>query len=186
MANIGIFCSASDDLAPIYYEQAEKLGAWIGKNGHTIYYGGTHQGLMETIARSVSQHGGAVIGIMPQFMYDNGLASEFADRIIVTRDMVERKNTMMEKSDMFIALPGGFGTLDEIFHVVACGQVGIHKKPVFLLNMNNFYGHLIAQADVMREERFTPKFFQKGLIPVDTVDQCSAKIKELIAGTSSL
>ncbi|MCQ2191283.1 MAG: TIGR00730 family Rossman fold protein [Paludibacteraceae bacterium] len=178
MANIGIFCSASDDLAPIYYEQAHKLGEWIGKNRHTIYYGGTHQGLMEAVASSVNANGGTVIGVMPQFMYDNGLASNCADRIIVTGDMVERKNTMMEKSDLFIALPGGFGTLDEIFHVVACGQVGIHKKPVFLLNMNNFYGHLISLAEIMREERFTPKMFQQGLIPVDNVDVCVSKIAE--------
>ncbi len=180
MANIGIFCSASDDLAPVYYEQAAKLGEWIGKNRHTIYYGGTRQGLMEATATAVNENGGTVVGVMPQFMYDNGLASKKADQIIVTHDMVERKNMMMDKSDLFIALPGGFGTLDEIFHVVACGQVGIHKKPVFLLNINHFYDHIVAQAEVAREQRFTPKQFQEGLIPVDNVDDCASKIKQFL------
>lgn len=180
MANIGIFCSASDDLAPIYYEQARKLGEWIGKNHHTIYYGGTHQGIMEVIAESVNKSGGTVIGVMPQFMYDNGLASSQADRIIVTHDMVERKNMMMEKSDLFIALPGGFGTLDEIFHVVACGQVGLHSKPVFLFSINHFYDPLIEQAEVAREQHFTPRKFQDGLIPVESVESCAAKIKEWV------
>lgn len=185
MASIGIFCSASDDLAPLYYEQAARLGEWIGRNGHTIYYGGTHQGLMEATAASVNKSGGTVIGVMPQFMYDNKLASNHAHRIIVTQSMVERKNMLMEKSDLFVAMPGGFGTLDEIFHVVACGQVGLHRKPVFLLNLGNFYGHLIAQAEVMRNERFTPKCFQQGLIPVADADQCAARIKEFLARTNA-
>ena len=100
MLNIGIFCSASGDLAPIYYEEARRLGKWIGEHHHLIYYGGTHQG-------TDGNHGTKRTGIWrqrrrhhAQFMYDNGLASATADQIIVTHDMVERKNKMMELSDV--------------------------------------------------------------------------------------
>lgn len=176
MLNIGIFCSASGDLAPIYYEEARRLGKWIGEHHHLIYYGGTHQGLMETMAQSVQEYGGSAVGIMPQFMYDNGLASATADQIIVTHDMVERKNKMMELSDVFVALPGGFGTWDEIFHVIACGQVGYHDKKLILFNINNYYDNLVAQAEEAYNQRFTPNAYRCRFTPVNTMHDC---IKQL-------
>ena len=178
---IGIFCSASDDLAPVYYEQTTLLGRWIGQQGHSIVYGGTRQGLMECVAKAVADNGGTVIGIMPQFMYDNKLASNTANKIIVTHDMVERKNRMMGEADLFIALPGGFGTWDEIFHVVACHQVGVHCKPTLLLNMQGFYDHLIAQAQEARRQKFTTPRFQQGLTAVNSIDECTKKIETLFS-----
>lgn len=176
MLKIGIFCSASEEIDAVYNEAADHLGEWIGKNKHIIYYGGTRQGLMERIALKVTEGGGMARGILPQFMYDNGLASPNASQIIVTRDMVERKNMMMEKSDIFVALPGGFGTLDEIFHVIACGQVGYHHKKLILYNINGFYNHLIAQAQEAFDQRFTPQEYEECMTPVNTLDEC---IKEL-------
>lgn len=176
MLKIGLFCSASDDLDPKYYEESRKLGKWIGEHHHTIYYGGTHQGLMESTALSVKAAGGTVVGIMPQFMYDHQLASSAADKIIVTHDMVERKNMMMESSDIFIALPGGFGTWDEIFHVIACAQVGYHSKKMLLYNMDGFYNHLIEQAEEAYRQKFTPTIYRERLTAVNSLSEC---IKQL-------
>lgn len=177
---IGIFCSASDDLDPKYYEAATRLGHWIGEHGHTIYYGGTRQGLMETVARAVKAAGGGVVGLMPQFMYDNGLASQTADKIIITHDMVERKNKMMENSDIFVALPGGFGTLDEIFHVVACAQVGYHSKRMLLYNIDGFYDHLMAQAEVAYSLKFTPTIYRERLTSVCSLGECVNELERKI------
>ena len=175
---IGVFCSASDNLEPVYYNETERLGEWIGRNGHSIVYGGTAQGLMECLAKSVKNAGGCVIGILPQMMYDNGLASRTADQLIITADMVERKNRMMETADVFVALPGGFGTWDEIFHVVACGQIGCHLKRVILFNQNGFYDHLIAQMEQAFAERFTPNIYRKRITPVNDVFECFYELEK--------
>lgn len=174
---IGVFCSASENIDSIYFEETKKLGAWIGKNQHTIVYGGTSQGLMECIAKSVNEQGGDTLGIMPSFMYENGLASAEANNIVLTSDMTERKERMMSEADIFIALPGGFGTYDEIFHIVACGQVGYHSKRVLLMNINGFYDDLIRQAEKCFSERFTPVEYKERLRAVYSIDEC---INELL------
>ena len=173
---IGIFCSASENIAPLYFKETKKLGTWIGENHHTIVYGGTSQGLMECIARSVNESGGDTIGIMPSFMYENGLASAEANNLILTNDMTERKERMMNEADIFIALPGGFGTYDEIFHIVACGQVGYHSKKVLLFNINGFYDDLIRQSEKCFNERFTPVEYKERLIPVYTIEECICEL----------
>jgi len=177
MLKIGIFCSSSNSIAPAYYEQAACLGKWIGKHKHSIVYGGAAQGLMECMAQNVKESGGLTIGVLPQAMYENGLGSAVIDQLIITKDLAERKNKMMEIADVFIALPGGFGTLDEIFHIVANGQVGYHDKPLLLFNQNDFYKPLIQQMEQMSVERFTLVEHQKRIIVVNTTDEC---INELL------
>jgi uncharacterized protein (TIGR00730 family) len=177
MLKIGIFCSSSNDIAPVYYEQTACLGEWIGKQKHAIVYGGTTQGLMECIAQNVKREGGKTIGILPQIMYENRLGSPFLDQLIITKDLTERKDKMVEIADVFVALPGGFGTLDEIFHVVAGGQVGYHNKPVLLFNQNNFYQSLIQQIEQMSLERFTSVKCRSRIVVVNTTDEC---INELL------
>ena len=169
---IGIFCSSSDNIAPVYYEQTARLGEWIGRQKHSIVYGGTTQGLMECIAQNVKKAGGETIGILPLIMYENGLGSPSADRLIITKDLTERKDKMTEIADVLVALPGGFGTLDEIFHVVAGGQVGYHDKPLLLFNQNNFYQPLIQQMEQMSLERFASVGYQRRIILVNTTDEC--------------
>lgn len=172
MLKIGIFCSSSNSIAPVYYEQAAYLGKWIGMHKHSIVYGGITQGLMECVAQNVKESGGRTIGVLPQTMYENGLGSSIIDQLIITKDLTERKNKMMEIADVFVALPGGFGTLDEIFHVVAGRQVGYHDKPLLLFNQNDFYNSLIQQIKKMSVEQFTPVEHQEKIIVVNTTDEC--------------
>ncbi len=173
---IGVFCSASDNLADSYYEQTATLGRWIGSNGHSILYGGTAQGLMECIAKNVKEAGGDAVGILPKFMYDNGLASKTADEIILAKDLTERKNLLMNKADVFLALPGGFGTLDEVFHVVASSQIGYHNKRVILYSMNGFYEHIKLQMERAFDERFTPSEYRNKLVVVDSLSMCTLEL----------
>ncbi len=172
MLKIGIFCASSPNISPVYYEQTACLGEWIGKHNHSIIYGGTAQGLMECIARSVKKSGGNTIGILPRDMHEKGLGSSCVDQLIITEDLAGRKNKIMEMADIFIALPGGFGTLDEIFHIVAGGQVGYHRKSLLLFNQNNFYRSLIQQISQMSEEQFTPPQCQDKVIAVNTIEEC--------------
>lgn len=175
---IGVFCSASDNLAPIYYEQTTALGRWIGENGHSILYGGTAQGLMECIARSVKEVGGETVGILPRFMYDHGLASSYADDLVLTVDMIERKNEMMKRADVFIALPGGFGTLDEVFHVIASGQVGCHEKKVVMFNIDGFYEPIKLQMENAFNRRFTPVEYRSRFAVVDSLAAIQSELRE--------
>lgn len=184
--NIVVFCSASDDLAPEYYTAAESLGEWIGNNGHTLVYGGTSQGLMQSIAKGTKKSGGATIAILPKFMYDNGLVSSFADDIILVDGLSERKERMLRMGDVFVALPGGFGTLDEVFHVIASGQVGTHSKQVIMLNTNNFYAGIKQQTERAFAERFTPSEYEDRLIIKDDVHSCIREIKLAIKRLSEL
>jgi hypothetical protein len=169
---IAVFCSASDNLASSYYEKTAELGRWIGKNGHSILYGGSAQGLMECIAKSVKEAGGETIGVLPLFMFDHGLASKMADQIILTKDLTERKNKIMNMADAFLALPGGFGTLDEVFHVVASAQVGYHNKKVVMYSINGFYDHIRLQMERAFDERFTPIEYRGKLVVVDSLSTC--------------
>jgi len=177
MLKIGIFCSSSNNIAPVYYEQTACLGEWIGKQKHSIVYGGTTQGLMECIAQNVKKAGGRAIGVLPQIMYESRLGSSFADQLVITKDLTERKDKIMEMADVFVALPGGFGTLDEIFYIMAAGQVGYHNKPLLLFNQNDFYQPLIRQVEQMSLERFTPINYQKRIIVVNTTDECIKQLK---------
>ncbi len=170
---IGIFCSSSDNIDSAYYEQTTDLGKWIGMHRHTIIYGGTINGLMECVAQSVKACGGTTTGILPRAMYDDGLASPAVDELIITEDLTERKNKITEMADVFIALPGGFGTLDEIFHVVAGGQAGYHNKQLLLFNQNGFYHSLIQQINQIFIEQFTSIEHRKRIISVDTIDACT-------------
>jgi uncharacterized protein (TIGR00730 family) len=117
MEKIGIFCSASGSIDPIYFDAAHQIGEWMGKNGKTLIYGGANLGLMECVAKAVKENGGHVIGVVPSKLEENGKVSTYPDEIIATHDLSDRKDIILQQSDVLVALPGGIGTLDEGFHV---------------------------------------------------------------------
>ena len=119
MEKIGIFCSASGSIDPIYFDAAHQIGEWMGKNGKTLIYGGANLGLMECVAKAVKENGGHVIGVVPSKLEENGKVSTYPDEIIATHDLSDRKDIILQQSDVLVALPGGIGTLDEVFHVMA-------------------------------------------------------------------
>lgn len=146
---IGVFCSANNNIADLYFEKTEELGKWIGENGHSVVYGGCNIGLMDCIAQSAKKHGGQVIGVVPTLVEKNGKRSDILDVEIRTENLSDRKDQLLIHSDVIIALPGGIGTLDEIFTVAASHTIGYHNKKVILYNIGHFYDSLIALLDDM-------------------------------------
>ena len=146
---IGIFCSANKNIEPLYFEKTRELGQWIAQNGHTIVFGGCNLGLMECIAESVHQAGGQTIGVVPSIIEKNGRLSDHVDIHIPCDNLSDRKDLFLCQSDVLVALPGGIGTLDEIFTVAASATIGYHNKKVILYNINGFWNSMIAMLDDM-------------------------------------
>ena len=149
--NICVFCSAND-VAPQYVAAAEKLGRWLGREGHTLVYGGANLGLMEAVARAAHEAGATVGGGVPAILEKTGRASDHIDVRVLCDSLDDRKAIMVERSDLFVALPGGVGTLDEIFTVVAAASIGYHHKRVVLLNIDGFWDSLLAMLDDLQSK----------------------------------
>ena len=144
---ICVFCSANQQIDPEFFTMTEELGRWAAENGHSIVYGGVNQGLMECVAKATKEAGGHTIGVVPMKVEESGRTSDYVDVDIPCDNLTDRKQLMMDQSDAFIALPGGIGTLDEVFTVAASATIGYHHKPVILYNMKGFWNKLIALLD---------------------------------------
>jgi len=152
---ICVFSSSSDAVAPHYVELAQSFGALLARRHMGLVYGGGRVGLMGVLARAVHAHGGRVIGVIPDFLRAQEVAYEEADELIVTRDLRERKAIMESRSDAFVALPGGFGTLEEILEILTLKQLATHAKPVVFLNTRGFFDPLLALFEQLYREQFT-------------------------------
>lgn len=141
--SICVFCASSDVVDACYFDAAAELGAEIARRNYSLVYGGTSVGLMRAVAHAVHAASGHVIGIIPEAIRDMGIAYETADELIVTRTMGERKAKMHERSQAFVVLPGGVGTLEEFFEVLTLRQLKYHDKPIVLLNVNGFFDPLL-------------------------------------------
>lgn len=148
MKRIGVFCAASDKLAPEYYEMADKLGEQLGALGKELIYGGADSGLMERLACGVKRGGGQVVGVVPRILEARRRVSRWIDEIVPCNDLSDRKAIMVDRSDILLALPGGIGTLDELFTVMAAHSIGYHSKKVVLFDLNGFWDGLV---DVFHE-----------------------------------
>jgi hypothetical protein len=132
------------------------LGSALARRGDVLIYGGAKVGLMGALARAVHREGGHVVGVIPSFMASRGLAYTPADELLIARNLRERKASMEDRADAFIALPGGFGTLEEMLEIITLKQLQQHAKPVLFLNTAGFYDPLAALFEHMREHRFAP------------------------------
>ena len=160
--NICVFASSSQNLDSSYYNTAQQLGKLIGQNNMNIVYGGSRLGMMYACAEAVKVNGGKIIGIMPEKIYNYGVGNpEDCNEFYLTSGMRERKAKMDELSDAIIALPGGFGTLEELAEMIVQKQLGYNSKPIILLNTNNFYNKLI---DLKLE---TQSQYQKQQVPFE-------------------
>ncbi|MGN0221183.1 MAG: TIGR00730 family Rossman fold protein [Prevotella sp.] len=144
---ICVFCSANDSMTGKYGALAEAFGKWAACEGHTIVYGGCNTGLMECVAAAAKRHGGHTIGVVPTMVEERGRLSDCVDVHIPCDNLSDRKALMMAQSDVFVALPGGIGTLDEVFSVVASATIGYHQKTTYLLGNDNFWDPLIRLLD---------------------------------------
>lgn len=145
--NICVYCGSSLGNDPEIPKQAHKFGKIMAGNGHRLIYGGAAIGIMGTLADAVMQHGGEVIGVMPRNLFKKEVGHQGITKLIEVNDMHERKSTMAELADAFVALPGGFGTLEELFEIITWNQIGIFSKPVTIFNYNGFYNSLVDMID---------------------------------------
>jgi cytokinin riboside 5'-monophosphate phosphoribohydrolase len=151
---ICVYCSSSDRLDAKYYAAAEALGRALAARGWGLVYGGGKVGLMGALARTVKAGGGRVVGVIPQFMCDKELAYHEADELVTVITMRERKMLMEARADAFVALPGGWGTLEEIMEILTLRQLDVIRKPCVFLNQDGFYDELFRFFGKMVEERF--------------------------------
>lgn len=169
--NIGVFCSANGQIDPDFFRATEELGRWLAASGHTLVYGGVNQGLMESIARAVSEGGGRVVGVVPRIVETSGRTSQYVEVEIRCDDLTDRKQLMMDHSDLFVALPGGIGTLDEVFTVAASATIGYHQKPVILLNVKDFWRPLITLLDDLQQRGMVRGQWQQYIKVASTAEE---------------
>ncbi|HEV7351194.1 TIGR00730 family Rossman fold protein [Telluribacter sp.] len=181
MNSVVVYCGSNPGNKPVYKEVAHKLGKQLAARNTKVIYGGGNLGLMGTIADGVLENGGAVTGIIPNFLAKLEVAHKTLSEIHFVDTMHERKAKMVSLSDGVIALPGGYGTLDELFEILAWSQLRIFHGPVGLLNVNGFYDHLLIHLDKMVEEGFLRPENRDLLLIADTADQLLEKMEAFLA-----
>lgn len=155
--NIVVYLGSAFGNDPVYRDKIKELGNWIGCTGNDLVYGGSKIGLMGILADAVLEAGGHVTGVEPSFFIDQCRQHEGIDKLIVTDDMFERRQTMMEMGDAFIAFPGGIGTMEEITDIISAVSLDIIDKPYVIYNLNGYFDHLAALFDHMTKEGFIPE-----------------------------
>ncbi len=175
--NICVFCSANANIAPEYFNRTRQLGQWMAEQGHTLVFGGCNMGLMECIAQSAHEAGAMTVGIVPGIIERGGRVSDYVDVKVLCDNLNDRKQLMIEKSDAFIALPGGIGTLDEIFTVAASGTIGYHNKPVILYNIDHFWDTTIALLDDMQARGMIRGQWHDRIHIAETTDEIDVFLK---------
>lgn len=154
MKNIAVFCGASAGADPLYAEAAAKLGHYLAANHLRLIYGGGSVGLMGVVADAVLAHGGQVTGVIPDFLVRKEVGHRGLSECIITQTMHERKMHMAERADAFVVLPGGLGTMDELFEIMTWAQLQLHAKPIGLLNAGGFFDPLVRLLEHFVQQGF--------------------------------
>ncbi|PFP32599.1 TIGR00730 family Rossman fold protein [Priestia megaterium] len=170
MKRIAVFCGSSNGASDLYIQGAKDLGKELAKRNISLVYGGASVGVMGAVADAVLEAGGHVIGVMPTFLEEREISHKNLSELIVVESMHERKAKMAELVDGFITLPGGPGTLEEFFEIFTWAQLGLHRKPCGLLNINDYYTPLISLFNHMTEEQFLQEKY-RSMALVDTEPQ---------------
>ena len=182
MAAICVFCASSRTLAQPWLDLAGRTGDEIARRGHTLVSGGGRVGMMGAVASAARAAGGHTIGVIPQVLVDWEVADVEADDLIVTDSMGSRKNVMIDKSDAFLALPGGLGTLDELFEVWTTATLALHRKPVVLLDTAGFYRGLLGWLAGLAETAFVRRTALELLIVAESVPAALDAIEKRLSG----
>ncbi len=173
---ICVFCSANEQLDPDFFTCTEELGRWGAQNGHTIVFGGNDSGLMHAVSRTAKEEGGRVIGVVPRVIEQRGKLSPYLDVHIPTENLSDRKDLLMAQGDVFVALPGGIGTLDEIFTVVSAGGLGYHHKHLLLYNMKGFWDSLIRMLDDLQAKGVIRGQWRDTIAVASTLEELKEKL----------
>ena len=169
--SLAVFCGSKTGKNPLFTQHAAQLGKLLAENNVTLIYGGGNVGIMGIIADTVMKYGGKVTGIIPKLLLDWERQHEKITELIVADDMHIRKKTIYERCDAALVLPGGFGTMDELFEMLTWNQLSIHDKQIFILNSGGFFTHLIRHIQQMEEENFLFDSVKKRITVLDDPDE---------------
>ena len=183
MKSITVFCGSSFGSDDVFKEQATLLGQTLAKQNIQLIYGGADVGLMGAVADGALQAGGKVVGVLPHFLQSKEIAHKQLTELILVETMHERKNKMNDLCDGVIVLPGGYGTLEEFFEMITWAQLGLHKKPIAVLNIDGFYDDLIKLTQTMVDKGFLKQINQDMLLISDTIDELLEMMKNYKAPT---
>lgn len=172
-----IYCSSSNNLPEKFYTVSKELGEKLAQKGFDMVYGGTTVGMMGVIANNALQNGAEVIGVIPERIASFGLKHPELAKVIVTKDMRERKATMEKYADVFVAMPGGFGTFEEIFEILVAKQLGYHDKPVIFVNFDGYYDNMLKMFDTLYENNFAKEEMKSLYFIANTVDEIFEYVK---------
>lgn len=168
---VAVFCGSKNGNNPVFLADASRLGKLMAESGITLIYGGGNKGLMGAIANGVMEHGGKAIGVIPEVLLEWEHQHEGITELHVVKDMHIRKKMMYELCDAAIVLPGGYGTLDELFEMLTWNTLNIHNKKILLLNSAGYYDALIDHIDTMSDEGFLYEDWRKRLLVANNVDE---------------
>lgn len=169
---VAVYCSAKDCIPQEYLELGDQLGQWLAEQGHSLVYGGATGGLMSRVSRSFNKGSkGKIIGVIPLGIVRAGRQAHNCDELYLCENMNQRKQMMRQMADMFVCMPGSYGTLDEMMDVIASGTVGEHKKPIVILNFQGFYNDLKHLSDHMHALQFLPQQESYAPLWADTLDE---------------
>jgi uncharacterized protein (TIGR00730 family) len=180
-----VYCGSSPGTEPAFLEAAQKLGKILAQSGVRLVYGGGSVGLMGAVAEAVIEHGGEVTGIIPEFLTKRERPRKLAQELIVTRDMHERKQTMFDRADAFIALPGGIGTLEELVEQLTWAQLGRHKKPILVANISNYWNPLLTLVEHMRALKFMPATQPVEILVAKRVEDILPMLQQAASGVAA-
>jgi uncharacterized protein (TIGR00730 family) len=173
---ICVYCAANAGKNPVFVEAARKFGQALAENQIRLVYGGGSVGLMGALAESVLEHGGSVTGVIPEFLVNREHMLVSVQERIITRDMHERKREMFERADAFVALPGGIGTLEELVEQMTWAQLGRHKKPILILNIEDFWDPLCALLEQMQRLDFIRAGLPVSYLVAERVEEILPKV----------
>lgn len=176
MKKVCIFCSANFGIDPDFFKMTEELGAELARKGHTIVFGGCNLGLMECVAKAAKEAGGHTIGVVPSIVEERGAVSEHVDVLIPCDNLTDRKALMMEQSDVFIALPGGIGTLDELVETHVLAKLGQFDGKIIVLNLKGFYDPLKTMYQHYVDAGMLSKKDADLVLFVDSVEELAANL----------
>ncbi|WP_343609370.1 TIGR00730 family Rossman fold protein [Chryseobacterium oranimense] len=183
MKNITVFCGSSFGSDEIYKEQAILLGKTLAKQNIQLIYGGADVGLMGAVADGALNEGGKVTGVLPHFLQSKEIAHKNLTELIIVETMHERKTKMNDLCDGVIVLPGGYGTLEEFFEMITWAQLGLHTKPIGILNIDGFYDDLIKLVQTMVDKGFLKQINRDMLLISDSINELLDKMRNYQAPT---
>lgn len=179
VGSVGVFCAASENIDRRYFECAVEVGRLIGNMGLTLVYGGAAAGLMEAVAAAAKENGAQVVGVVPRVLIERNRVSSLLDERVVTANLSERKDEILGRSDVLVALPGGIGTLDEIFHVAASATIGYHCKKVVLYNEAGYWDGLLAALGSMQTDGFIRGGLENFFLVADNIDNLKTVLENI-------